>query len=139
MYDYKIDPFYRVPMNAGHVFTSDMKVGQVVQPINYKLEKDSVKVRCMNCSAEQFTRVDSKISSNGIAWAVLCCFCGSWLLSLLVLCMEGFREFIHYCPSCNAIVGTYTPTFSGGLMCLLVFLSILVVGMQIAILMFVVF
>ena len=64
MFDYKIEPFYRVPMNAGHVFTSDQKVGQVVQANNYKLEKDSVKVRCMNCSAEQFTRVDSKISSN---------------------------------------------------------------------------
>ena len=87
---------------------------------NYTFEKDSLSVPCNNCSLELFTRVERKVSSNGMAWALLCCFCGSWLLSLLVLCVDGFREFHHYCSACNSLLGMYRPTFSGGMVFFLV-------------------
>ena len=123
--------------NGGYVAAKQPPVVQQTIITSYELGKESVKVRCNYCSNEMFTRVDSKISSNGMAWALLCLFCGSWLLSLLVLCMDGFREFLHYCPSCNALIGVYKPTFSGGLVCLLVMLSFLVIGLQILLIIFV--
>ena len=103
----------------------------VVQVATETLDKFSVKVRCNNCSQEQFTRVDSKVSSGGIMWAICCCCFGSWLLSLFVLCLDGFKEFTHYCPSCNALVGVYNPTLSGGQVWMLVCLSILIIGIQV--------
>ena len=105
---------------------------------NYAFEKFSVKVRCNNCSNEQFTRVERKVSSNGMAWAILCCFCGSWILSLLVLCVDGFREFLHYCSSCNSLLGIHKPTFSRGLICLLVLLTVFIIGLQVAIFIFII-
>ena len=88
-----------------------------------KLGKDPVRRRCNNCRMTQFTRVDSGVSANGKVWATLCCIFLSWILSLLVLCMDGFREYRHYCPSCNVLLGTYAPKFSAGQIILLVLLT----------------
>merc|ERR1712080_247232 len=94
----------------------------------YTLEKYSANVHCSYCSNNIFTRVERKISSNGMAWAILCFFCGSWCLCLLVFCVDRFREFIHYCSVCNSLLGTYKPKFSGGYVCLLIFLSFIIIG-----------
>jgi len=102
-----------------------------------EIGKDSVMVRCSNCQRDNFTRVESKVSSNGMLWAILCCCFGSWLLSLLVLCMEGFREFFHYCPSCNSVIAIYKPKFSSGLICLLVLMSVGIIALQILVVIFV--
>ena len=107
-----------------------------VEGTNYILEKNPVQVRCTNCRRDNYTRVENKISGNGMAWAIICCCFGSWLLSLLVLCVDGFREFLHFCPSCNSMVGTYKPKFSGGFICVLILLTIGVVALQILIIMF---
>ena len=100
------------------------------------LEKVSVQTRCNSCCNEIYTRVNDKVSQNGICWAVLCCFCGSWLLSLLVLCMDGFKVYRHFCPVCNAFVGEYSPKMSGGTIALLVFLSLICVALQIFVVMY---
>ena len=101
-----------------------------VDGIPYRLEIESVAVRCNNCLKQDFTRVESKVSSNGKAWAFLCCIFGSCPLSLLFLCMDGFREFSHYCPSCNSMIGKYRPSFSGGLICRYVFLAFAILALQ---------
>ena len=78
----------------------------------HKFGNDPIKRRCTKCSIEQFTRVDSKVSDNGWGWAILSCCFGCQLLSLLVLFVDGFRVYTHYCPSCNNVLGTYKSTFS---------------------------
>ena len=79
-----------------------------------KLEKHSVRMVCSNCHKEVFTDVKNKISKRGVLWAILCCcFLGCFYLSLLVLCMDVFKEFTHYCPSCSSIIGRYIPPLSG--------------------------
>ena len=98
---------------------------------NAILEEKSAKVTCTSCNkAGMSTRVDSKASSTGITWAIICCFCGSPLLSCLVCCMDGFREFNHYCPSCKALIGTYRPGFTlwTGLLLALLTMSVMALG-----------
>ena len=112
--------------------------GQQIGGVVYELQKHSVRARCPKCFTEQFTRVNSKVSSGGVTWAILCCCFGSWLLSLLVLCMDGFREFIHYCPACNSIMGIYRPKFSGGLIALLVLITLGIIGIEILLVIFVI-
>ena len=101
-----------------------------------KLEKHSAGITCRNCRRENFTRVESKVSGNGMAWAICCCCFGTWLLSFLVFCMDGFREFTHYCPSCNSIVGMYKPSFSGGMICLLILITLGVIAVEILVVVF---
>ena len=80
---------------------------------NVELQMHSVKYYCSNCTYEQFTRVNSKVSCNGIVWAICCCFFGFWPLIYCVWCAEGFRKVEHYCPTCNGLLGTYESGFSG--------------------------
>jgi len=142
-YDQAVQPQYQpspMPNVAYHttVHHPAPPTNKIVQPYAAtvaKLEKESVQTHCNSCNNEIYTRVEDKVSQNGICWAVTCCFCGSWLLSLLVLCMDAFKVFRHHCPACNAFIGEYNPKMSGGMACLLVFLSILVVGLQVFVIM----
>ena len=118
--------FYRYGQNQAII--GAVETGNV--PIA-KLEKHSVRIACSNCQMENFTRVKGKISGNGMMWAICCCCFGSWLLSLLVLCMDVFREFTHYCPSCNSIAGKYRPPLSGGLICLFILIAVGVIASEI--------
>ena len=96
-----------------------------------KWDKVSVQTRCQYCSNRIYTRVEGKVSQNGIGWAILCCFFGNILLSLLVFCLDGFKVYRHFCPSCNAFIAEYSPEMSCGIKVLLTFLSLLFVGLTI--------
>merc|ERR1712018_498016 len=87
---------------------------------NATIRKNCSAICCKSCNHSQ----------NGKCWAILCCFCGSWLLSLFVLCLDGFKVYRHFCPACNVFIGEYSPKMSGGVIALLVFLTILFVGLQ---------
>ena len=107
-----------------------------VEGTHFRLEKFTAMARCTNCQRDGYTKVKSKISGVGMVWAMCCCF-GCFLPSLLVFCMDEFREFRHYCPFCNTMVGAYTPNFSAGRFFFLLFLTIGVsigIGIGIAIL-----
>ena len=104
-----------------------------------RLEKHSVRMVCTNCQKEVFTDVRNKISRRGVLWAILCfCFLGNFILSLLVLCMDVFKEFTHYCPSCNSIAGRYMPPLSGGVICLFICLIVGSIIIEILVIVFVV-
>ena len=138
-------PNVAYPPSAGHPVQVVGTIHQPAPPTNKtvqvysgtvaNLEKTSIQTHCNSCNNEIYTRVNDKISQNGICWAVTCCFCGSWLLSLLVLCMDAFKVYRHFCPACNAFIGEYSPKMSGGMICLLIFLSLLAIGLQIFVVM----
>ena len=92
-----------------------------------EFKKHPEKVICSNCSFYDYTRVEDKINSEGWLWCILCCCCGIWLLSFLVKCMDGFREFHHYCARCGKKLATYRPKFSSGSIILLIILAFLAV------------
>ena len=113
-------------------------VPQVLEPpdlekggfMNTKFEKFPAVTNCPNCNLQVTTNVDKKLSGGGWTWAILCCCCGSWLLSLLVLCMDVFWKFIHYCPRCSNKLAEYNPKSSCGMKLLLVLISIGIVALQ---------
>ena len=108
--------------------------GKTVQPYSAtiaNLEKESVQAHCNSCNNEIYTRFNENVSQYGICWAILCCFFGSWLLSLFVLCLDVFYVYRHFCPACNVFIGEYSPKMSGGKIAFLFFLTILLVGLQI--------
>ena len=96
-----------------------------VQNVETVFEKRPIKALCQNCSSYDYTRVEDKINSEGWLWCILCCFCGIWLLSFLVKCMDGFREFNHYCQRCGNRMANYKPRFNSASVVLLLVLSLL--------------
>ena len=105
---------------------------QIYSGILYNLGKESVQIHCNSCNKEINTKVNGKVSSNGIIWATLCCCCGGPLsLWPLVLCLDGFKIYRHSCPTCNAFIGNYKPSMSGGMACFLCWLTVFyIVGLM---------
>jgi len=100
---------------------------------NSQLNKFPGLTNCHNCKLQVSSNVEKKLSSGGWAWAILCCCCGSWLLSLLVLCMDCFSDYIHYCPRCMNKLAIYSTEASLGTKCLLTLASIGVIALQVVI------
>merc|ERR1712126_69525 len=76
---------------------------------NVEFGQTSTRAVCGNCQSEVLTNVNSSISSQGWAWAVVCCLCGIIWVSLLALCFPGFRKFTHTCPNCKALMAEVVP------------------------------
>jgi len=91
---------------------STNKAHQVPGDIVVVFGQHSVITTCKNCNNQISTNVESSISGNGWAWAILCCCLGTWIASCLVICLPGFRKFTHFCPRCNVIVGEVEPNHS---------------------------
>ena len=77
--------------------------------------KFSASLLCLSCHRQPvWTNVEPKISSSGWIWAAACFFCGSPWLSLLVKCVDCFREWSHTCPRCGKELAVYSPSASCG-------------------------
>ena len=94
-----------------------------------ELGSEPVQLSCWSCHRQIVTDVRSEISSSGWAFCCCCCIFGSWLASLLVSCLPGFRKFTHLCPLCRALIGEAEPSHSGKHIALIVFVSILALGL----------
>ena len=99
--------------------------------VSGSLRKHTTRIVCKNCRKENFTRVEGKVSGHGMQWAIACCCVGNLYLSLLVFCIDGFREFTHYCPACNAMAGKYNPSFSGEVSCVLLLIVVGIIALEI--------
>ena len=94
--------------------------------------KFSASVLCLSCHRQPVrTNVEARISGTGWVWAATCLFCGSPWLSLLVKCLDCFREWSHTCPRCGKELAVYSPSASCGVVTVLILVSLftLIVGL----------
>ncbi|XP_055917055.1 lipopolysaccharide-induced tumor necrosis factor-alpha factor homolog isoform X3 [Eupeodes corollae] len=68
---------------------------------------NSARITCPSCRADIKTRIKHKATSNTHCWAVLLCCCLCWPCVCLPYCMDSCQNANHYCPNCNAFIGTY--------------------------------
>merc|ERR1712117_206115 len=78
------------------------------KPMPPKVGKSPEIVTCNNCRSQVQTRVNRNLSQNGWIWSFVlwfftgcCCF--------IPCVMDGFHDYEHMCPQCNAIIGKSTP------------------------------
>ena len=77
-----------------------------VQP---PLGKTSTRMICPYCSSKIWTRVETKPSLWAwVAGIALACI-GCVLCSCVPCCLESFEETTHFCPKCNATLGSVKP------------------------------
>ena len=111
---------------------NDLPTVFVVKPDTFgPLEKFPAITTCYGCLQQVSTNVEKNINGGGWIWAILCCLCGSWLLSFLVMCLDCFHEWCHYCPRCNAKLATYSPPASCGMISLIAFLTLGIIALQV--------
>ena len=96
-----------------------------VQPIQ-PLETLPAQVDCTLCHATGVTRVESKISSLGWIWAIGCCCFGFAYMVPCAFILAQFKEFTHYCSSCNRMISVYKPPFTPGIIAMLVGIPIVI-------------
>lgn len=68
-----------------------------------------ITVSCPYCSQQVLTQTRTEIGSA--AW-FMCFFCaavGLWPCCLIPLCISGFHDTYHACPSCHKVIDVYRP------------------------------
>eukprot|EP00088_Acartia_fossae_P033439 TRINITY_DN34225_c0_g1_i1.p1 TRINITY_DN34225_c0_g1~~TRINITY_DN34225_c0_g1_i1.p1 ORF type:complete len:152 (-),score=17.00 TRINITY_DN34225_c0_g1_i1:28-483(-) len=70
--------------------------------------KDPISMLCPNCRCQILTRVEDDVGVVGWITAGFLCLMGFWLgCACIPLCMDSFKDFTHFCPSCNVVIGRY--------------------------------
>jgi len=66
----------------------------------------STRITCRSCQADISTRVSYDTSSRTHLFALLCCII-FFPCACVPYCMDSCKDTNHYCPNCNAYIGTY--------------------------------
>ncbi|XP_076764380.1 lipopolysaccharide-induced tumor necrosis factor-alpha factor homolog [Xylocopa sonorina] len=67
------------------------------------------RMTCPHCHADISTRVENAASTQTHAFALILCILGLWCCVPLPYCMDSCMAQKHFCPSCNAYLGTSRP------------------------------
>ncbi|CAO1323454.1 unnamed protein product [Diamesa serratosioi] len=79
----------------------------IIQQSAVAVGPDSTRTTCPSCHATIATRVEHEASSKTHIIAGLLCLFICWPCVCLPYCMDSCRNTNHYCPNCNAFLGTY--------------------------------
>ncbi|XP_025836629.1 lipopolysaccharide-induced tumor necrosis factor-alpha factor homolog [Agrilus planipennis] len=63
---------------------------------------------CPYCNSQISTKVVANATTKTHLIALLLCLCLCWCCVCLPYCMDSCRNQNHYCPNCEAFLGTYT-------------------------------
>ena len=86
-------------------------------PVIRRLEQFPALTTCPKCNLQVTTNVEKKLDTNGWFWVICCCCSG--MFSFLVLCVNCFWKYNHFCPRCSTKIATYSPKASGRVNCIL--------------------
>ena len=93
-------------------------------PVIRRLEQFPALTMCAKCNLQVTTNVEKKLNTNGWIWVI--CYCCCFLFSFLVLCVNCFWKYNHFCPRCSTKIATYSPKASGRVNCILALTSLIV-------------
>ncbi|XP_031636269.1 lipopolysaccharide-induced tumor necrosis factor-alpha factor homolog [Contarinia nasturtii] len=65
------------------------------------------RVTCPSCHASIMTKVQTESSSRTHILALLLCLFLCWPCVCVPYCTDSCQNRNHYCPQCNAYIGTY--------------------------------
>ncbi|OWR52624.1 hypothetical protein KGM_211937 [Danaus plexippus plexippus] len=62
---------------------------------------------CPSCRASIVSRIQHKATTKTHIMALLLCLCLCWPCVCVPYCVDSCQNTDHYCPSCDAYLGTY--------------------------------
>ncbi|KAK9729839.1 LITAF-like zinc ribbon domain [Popillia japonica] len=63
---------------------------------------------CPHCKQQIITRTETQASTKTHIIALVLCLLGCWLCCCIPYCVDSCQNKNHYCPHCNAYLGTFT-------------------------------
>ncbi|KAJ8724905.1 hypothetical protein PYW07_015863 [Mythimna separata] len=103
-YPYPPPPMATAPVQGVVFQTSPAYVPVVVTAM---MGPKPASVTCRSCNQQIVTRVETKPSTKTHLFALLLCFV-FWPCVCLPYCIDSCQNADHYCPNCNAYIGSYT-------------------------------
>ncbi|XP_067632213.1 lipopolysaccharide-induced tumor necrosis factor-alpha factor homolog [Eurosta solidaginis] len=73
-----------------------------------QLGEEPTRTKCPSCHADILTTVDYTANSCTHIWALVLCLFICWPCVCVPYCMKSCQNANHYCPNCNAFIGTYS-------------------------------
>ena len=101
----------------------------MIEDPNKRFDKEPRHMKCTNCFRQMTTRVEDSVRDSGWLFAFSCFLFGSWINSLLVCCLPGFRQYSHHCPLCHVILGTVRPKHSATHIAVITVTSLLTIAL----------
>ncbi|GLV45880.1 uncharacterized protein CBL_11677 [Carabus blaptoides fortunei] len=83
--------------------TTMVVVGSTGPPVG----PNSQVMQCPSCHSQISTRVDTEAVTKTHLMALLLCVFGCWPCVCIPYCMDSCKNINHYCPKCNAFLGSY--------------------------------
>ncbi|KPJ20400.1 Lipopolysaccharide-induced tumor necrosis factor-alpha factor [Papilio machaon] len=68
---------------------------------------DPTRLTCSSCGATIISRVERKATTKTHIIALVLCLFLCWPCVCVPYCMNSCQNADHYCPNCNAYLGTY--------------------------------
>ncbi|XP_017864602.1 PREDICTED: lipopolysaccharide-induced tumor necrosis factor-alpha factor homolog [Drosophila arizonae] len=75
-------------------------------PQRVPVGRDPTFVRCPTCQNDVITRIDATPTGRTHLWAMVLCLIGCWPCVCVPYCMDSCKQSNHYCPVCNAFIGS---------------------------------
>ncbi|RVE50384.1 hypothetical protein evm_004921 [Chilo suppressalis] len=63
-------------------------------------------ITCRSCHTQITTRIENKYTTRTHLFALGMCAVGLWCCCCIPYCMDSCQSIDHYCPNCDAYIGT---------------------------------
>ncbi|CAB3256671.1 unnamed protein product [Arctia plantaginis] len=103
-------PFTAAPQQGQpHVYIATQpRAGAVVHTvIVQQMSPVPTSMVCKSCNVQIVTRVEMNPTIRTHLFAMMLCLIGCWPLACVPYCIDSCYNSDHYCPNCNAYIGSY--------------------------------
>ncbi|XP_028894634.1 lipopolysaccharide-induced tumor necrosis factor-alpha factor homolog isoform X4 [Zeugodacus cucurbitae] len=87
--------------------TTETVIIQTTNPPFVAVSNEPTRLTCPSCHAQVLTNVTHQATSRTHCWALVLCLLFCWPCVCVPYCMDSCQNANHYCPNCNAYIGTY--------------------------------
>ncbi|XP_053962590.1 lipopolysaccharide-induced tumor necrosis factor-alpha factor-like isoform X3 [Anastrepha ludens] len=80
---------------------------QTSHPMLVPVSSEPTRIVCPSCHAQVLTTVKHQVTTRTHVWALILCLICCWPCVCVPYCMNSCQNANHYCPNCNAFIGSY--------------------------------
>ncbi|XP_017487798.1 PREDICTED: lipopolysaccharide-induced tumor necrosis factor-alpha factor homolog [Rhagoletis zephyria] len=81
---------------------------QATSSAGVPVSNEPTRIVCPSCHAQVLTTVKHQATTRTHCWALVLCILFCWPCVCVPYCMKSCQNANHYCPNCNAFIGTYS-------------------------------
>ncbi|XP_049306923.1 lipopolysaccharide-induced tumor necrosis factor-alpha factor isoform X2 [Bactrocera dorsalis] len=87
--------------------TTETVIIQTTSPAFVPVSNEPTRITCPSCHAQVLTKVEHQATTRTHCWALILCILFCWPCVCAPYCMKSCQSANHYCPNCDAYIGSY--------------------------------